>query len=60
MPAGAPPAPLQVEPPVADPLGNVRVAAAWTAFVAVVLAGMVLGSRPVLRHGRARGWRPGR
>jgi type VII secretion-associated serine protease mycosin len=58
--AGASTVPLSVEPPLVDPLHTVRVAAAWTAFVAVVLAGMVLGSRTVLRHGRARGWRPGR
>jgi type VII secretion-associated serine protease mycosin len=53
-------APLVVEPPTHDALGTVRVAAVWTAIIAVVLAGLVLGSRSVLRHGRARGWRPGR
>jgi type VII secretion-associated serine protease mycosin len=55
-----PPAPLTVGPPAADAMQGVRVAAAWTALVAVVLSGLILGSVSVVRNGRRRHWRPGR
>jgi type VII secretion-associated serine protease mycosin len=55
-----PPAPLTVGLPAADPMRSVRLAAAWTALVAVVLSALILGSVSVVRNGRRRRWRPGR
>ncbi|MFR9775860.1 type VII secretion-associated serine protease mycosin [Micromonospora sp. MS34] len=55
-PLGAMPKP---EPP-ADPLARQRTVAIWVAAVGAVLAGALLTLRPILSHGRRRGWRPGR
>jgi len=54
------PPPLTVGPPAAEPMRTVRVAAAWTALIAVVLSGLILGSVSVVRNGRRRRWQPGR
>jgi membrane-anchored mycosin MYCP len=56
---GAPP-PLTVGPPAADSTRTIRLAAAWTALVAVILSALILGSVSVVRNGRRRRWRPGR
>ncbi|MEU3452337.1 type VII secretion-associated serine protease mycosin [Micromonospora sp. NPDC006766] len=55
-PLGAMPAPAAP----ADPLGWQRTVAVWVAVVGAVLALVLLMLRPILTHGRRRGWRPGR
>jgi type VII secretion-associated serine protease mycosin len=56
----APPGQVALTAPDVDPLRNVRLAAGWTAFVAVVLSGLIFASVSVIRRGQARHWRPGR
>lgn len=55
----APAGVLDAEPTPPDPLAATKAAAAWVAVGGVVIAGVLLGSVPVIRYGRRRGWRPG-
>lgn len=56
-----PPLEAMAEPvPVPDPWARDRVVAIWAAAVGALLAVVLLVSRPVVRLGRRRGWRPGR
>ncbi|SCE79009.1 type VII secretion-associated serine protease mycosin [Micromonospora mirobrigensis] len=55
-PPGAMPAPAARE----DPTAWQRTVALWVALAGLLLAALLLVSRPVLAHGRRRGWRPGR
>lgn len=58
--APAAPARIVLRPTAPEPERAVRIAAAWTAALAVVLSALVLGGVTVVRSGRRRGWRPGR
>ncbi|WP_285791109.1 type VII secretion-associated serine protease mycosin [Micromonospora sp. NBRC 101691] len=56
-----PPLGAMAEPvPVPDPWSQDRIVAIWAAAVGALLAVVLLVSRPVIRRGRRRGWRPGR
>lgn len=55
----AAPPPVPPQHPATDPLAGAKRAAAWIAPAGILLAGLLLLVRPVLRRGRARGWRPG-
>jgi subtilisin family serine protease len=56
-----PPLGAMAEPvPVPDPWARERVVAIWAAAVGAFLATVLLVSRPIIRRGRRRGWRPGR
>ncbi|MBY8871719.1 type VII secretion-associated serine protease mycosin [Micromonospora sp. PLK6-60] len=55
-PLGAMPAP----PGGDDPLDRQRTLALWIGLAGLLFAVLLLVSRPVLAHGRRRGWRPGR
>lgn len=55
--ATARPVPLPATP--ADALWSAKRAAAWVAPLGILLAGLLLLVRPVLRRGRARAWRTG-
>ncbi|SCL35791.1 type VII secretion-associated serine protease mycosin [Micromonospora pallida] len=58
---GNPPLGAMAEPvPVPDPLARERVVAIWAVSVGSLLAIVLLVSRPIIRLGRRRGWRPGR
>ncbi|MFC0004931.1 type VII secretion-associated serine protease mycosin [Micromonospora siamensis] len=58
--ADPPPGAMPALPAREDPSAWQRTVALWVALAGLLLAALLLVSRPILAHGRRRGWRPGR